>query len=137
MIINRLKKINFSLEQYNAVKTILQTQEVTDENYQLLDNSPIIYNGKKHWAEISTVDLENIDFQFTIDVYCKSEDNMGEWIYSLVAYDNIDNFPKTYEEFINLLDERFMSFDEMFVNEYISSIQNVEQDIDKDITDEM
>ena len=41
MIINRLKKINFSLEQYNAVKTILQTQEVTDENYQLLDNSPI------------------------------------------------------------------------------------------------
>lgn len=62
---------------------------------------------------------------------------MGEWIYSLVAYDNIDNFPKNYEEFINLLDERFMSFDEMFVNEYISSIQNVEQDIDKDITDEM
>lgn len=118
------EKINFSEEQFNALREIFALGNISDENYDLLDCSkvPYVYEGKKHWAEISSVDLENKDFNFIIDVYAHSNEikDAGEWIFNLCEFNSLSDIPETYGEFIKLLDDRFMGLDEDFVSEYIS-----------------
>lgn len=112
------EKINFSEEQFNALREIFTSGNVSDENYDLLDclKVPSVYEGKKHWAEISSPNLKDKDFSFIIDVYTTE----GEWIFTLVQFHSLSDIPETYGEFIKLLDDRFMDLDEEFVSEYIS-----------------
>ena len=123
---NRLKKIHFTEAQYNALVQIFKTNQLEQENVDLLDcnKCPLVYQGDKHWAQVTLEDLlcEN---RFTIDVfsYVNGDDSIslepyGEWIFTLIQFNSLSEIPKTYEEFIKLLDNRFMALDEEFVKEY-------------------
>ena len=113
-------KIHFLEDSYNAVKEILTTKKISNENFELLYNNSVVYREKEHAAFITIYDLTGDDISFVIDVYYIYEDEKGEWIFNLVNYKNIDDLPKTYNDFIDVLDNAFRNLDEEFLSEYLN-----------------
>ena len=131
-----ISKTHFREEQYDALIRILTTGQLKQEDVELLDCSkmPLIYQDDNYFADITLEDLF-AKHQFTIDIYSYLNDKTeGEWIFTLLNLDNINDVPKTYTGFMALLDNKFLHLDEEFVKSYRGNYDTIEHD--KDITDD-
>lgn len=131
-----ISKNNFKEEQYDALVHILRTGQLEQKDVDLLDCSkmPLLYQDDNYYADITLEDLLN-KHQFTIDVYAYLNNKTeSEWIFTLVTLDNINDVPKSYAEFMALLDNKFLHLDEEFVKSYRGDYDTVEYD--KDIVDD-